>query len=128
MKKIFLFAITAFTLSMLSCSKDSASEEEDEGEGIVFTGSVTFYVTKTPNCDNLQVSLQTEDQTKSWAGVISKTSITTSAASCDQATGYTFKNVKYGKYKFNTSCGIQHINGTINVNQACITKAVDFGE
>lgn len=129
MKKIFLFAVTALMLSMLSCSKDSGNEdEEEEEEGMVFLSNVTFYVTKAPACENLEVTLQTEDLTKSWQGTISKTSITTSAPNCEQTTGYTFKNIKYGKYKFNTNCGIQHVNGPINVNQPCITKAVDFGE
>ncbi len=128
MKKLFLLGITALMFSMLSCSKDKDDQEEEEEEYYVFIGDVTFYLTKTPDCDNVQVFLQTEDLTKSWEGAIAKTSITTSTASCAQTTGYTFKNIKYGKYKFNTSCGIQHVNGTIVVDNECVTKSVDFGE
>lgn len=125
MKKLFLLATAVLTLSLLSCSKVKGDEEEEE-EGMVFLGNVTLYLTKTPDCDNVEVHLQTEDLTKSWSGTISKTSLTTSTPSCSQATGYTFKNIKYGKYKFNTVCGIQHVNGTITVDKECVTKNVDF--
>ncbi len=125
MRKLFLLTTAALTLFLLSCSKDKGEEEEEE-EGVVFMGNVTLYLTKTPDCDNVEVHLQTEDLTEGWSGNISKTNITTSTPSCSQTTGYTFKNIKYGKYKFNTSCGIKHMNGTITVDKECVTKNVDI--
>jgi hypothetical protein len=125
MKKLFLLATAALTFSLLSCSKDNGDEVEEE-EGMVFMGNVTLYLTKTPDCDNVEVHLQTEDLTQGWSGSIPKTSLTTSTPSCSQETGYTFKNIKYGKYKFNTTCGIQHVNGTVTVDKECVTMNVDF--
>lgn len=125
MKKLLLLIAASLTLSLLSCSKDKDQEDEEE-EGVVFVGNVTLYVTKTPDCDEIDVHLQTEDLTQSWRGSISKASITTSTPSCSQTTGYTFKNIKYGKYKFNTNCGTQHVNGSITVDKECVTRNVDF--
>ncbi len=126
MKKIFLFALSAMMLSMISCSKDSDEEDDEDDDPYVFMGTVTFYITKKAECgDNITVYLQTEDLTKIYKGEISSTNITTETPSCGMTTGYTFKDVKYGKYKFNTSCGIRHINGNINVNKECTIQSID---
>ncbi len=123
MNKVFLFAVTTLLLSMISCSKDS---EEEEQIGMGYTGSVAFYVKEVPNCDKIEVFLSSDDSdiTKTWEGTLTK--ITTGTASCNMTTGYVFTEIPYGKYKYNTNCGIQHVQGSITVNKECTTRSLKF--
>ncbi len=123
-KRAFLFSLGIAMLSLSSCSKGSDDEEEeDDGP----KGSITFYITTEPGCDAITINVQTqgEDPQKSWVGSISKTNLTTTTATCGMTTGYTFKNLPYGQYYFNASCGSRNIMGPIGLAQDCIIKNID---
>lgn len=126
MKKVSACAFLAFVLSLsvISCSKGSAEEDEDDEPDVVM-GDVTFYITKAPSCESVRVTLQTEDLQRSLHSYISKNSLTAGTPECGMTSGFTFRNVAYGKYKFTASCGTRTLNGSFTVNKTCTLQSLD---